>query len=194
MCWAGLVSYSHISYLLLRSATVWTVKYCNKQFLNYVLRVLLKSPKLRKDHCSHPNVTRLVSYLWHQTTKLRVLFPSIFSTIFFSLSIWKRKLTVLDWTNKKCFFLFQRLKMIKNRGKNWGKQNWLFDGLISWTRYRPGLTMFCWNKDRVVNQRKTKHSDKNRVIQNKNWDWECEDGLSHQIFYTWRHRLKDTTV
>jgi hypothetical protein len=35
----------------------------------------------------------------------------------------------LFWTNKK--FLFQMLKLRKNRRKNWGKQDWLFGGLMS---------------------------------------------------------------
>ena len=86
----------------------------------------LKSPKLRRDHCSHPNVMRLVSCLWHQTTKLRVSFFQIFSSSFSQFEHLKKK-TNCFFTNKK----------------------------------------FCWNKDRVVNQRKTKHSDKNRVIQSK---------------------------
>ena len=115
MCWAGLVSYSHISYLLLRSATVWTVKYCNKQFLNYVLKVSLKSPKLRKDHCSHSNVMRLVSCLWHQTTKLRVSFFQIFSSSFSQFEHLKKK------TN--CFLPIKSFVEIRTGWSIRGKQN-----------------------------------------------------------------------
>ena len=35
------------------------------------------------------------------------------------------------WTNKKFVIFYQLLKLRKIRGKNWGKQNWLFGGLMS---------------------------------------------------------------
>ena len=48
----------------------------------------------------------------------------------FQLANWEKK---LFWTNKVCF-LFQLLKLRKILGKNWGKQEWLFGGLMSLTR------------------------------------------------------------
>ena len=81
-----------------------------------------------------------------QTTNL--VFPNFFHEIFSVEQLRKKKQTLFIGPKlrekKICFgpiksLLFQLLKLRKNRGKNWGKQNWLFGGLMSRTRYKIAL-------------------------------------------------------
>ena len=71
-------------------------------------------------------------------------FPQFFPRIFVSWAVEKEnKLYIghktdkkkLFWTKTRFFILFQLLKLRKIHGKNWGKQNWFFGGLMSRTRY-----------------------------------------------------------
>ena len=82
-----------------------------------------------------------LSCSWHQITKQPILISPIFSTNF--SSSWKRKRTFYwsktgfsqFWTNDK-FVFFSTAQTEKNLWKKLGrKQDWLFGGLMSRTRY-----------------------------------------------------------
>ena len=73
----------------------------------------------------------ILSCSWHQTTNSRILFSSFHE--FFSQSFhWSKTEKTMFWTNKKVIS-FSMAQMLAQIEKNWGKQNWLFGGLMSRT-------------------------------------------------------------
>ena len=80
--------------------------------------------------------------------------PPFCPRTFLSLYSWKRKQT-FHWTKTekkplfgtiKSFFSFWTAKTEKIWWKKLGKQDWLFGGLMSWTRYKLGILMSLLGK------------------------------------------------
>ena len=86
---------------------------------------------------------------------VRDIKPTIlFSPIFSQFQHLKKKLFVGPkqvfskfWTNEKFVFVFQLLKLRKNHGKNWGKQDWWFDvtNRINASKYQAFSGMVSFN-------------------------------------------------